>query len=230
MTAKDVATLCEHFSQFEPKELHVFRRLFLQVPPSFHREHTENVVSEMYNALLHICPVEQRLFGMATLYCVLIPHNILPAWQVYLLNTAADLGFECQTLFERLEAALCVSGYNTVKKWYCNFGMFYACLLIDDEESLLSGHKVVCIAMWSGLPLMAVRTVEASTERRFRVGLSVALAGDPFKHIGVIHNDLHDAFRAGRTLVTPLCDHLSQGQWHGYLSREALSKEDQPLQ
>ncbi|XP_077494927.1 uncharacterized protein LOC144105697 [Amblyomma americanum] len=170
--------------------------------------------------------MEERLHRMARTYCWLMPRYILRGWRMFLLNANVDLSIDCPTLLERIAAALRLPEHTVTMSWYVQHGTYYACLLTEEEETRLYEHKVVCITLWSGLPLLAVRLMGASIEQRFRDALKVALLGDSFNLLDGIHDDLNLAFSAGRRFVDRLSDHLSREQQHRFVPREAPADKE----
>ncbi|KAK8786464.1 hypothetical protein V5799_023760, partial [Amblyomma americanum] len=210
MIRTDLATLPYDLSQFDQEALLRYLKVSIPWLSGFSKSPVYDTVNEICNAVLDVDSEEDRLGRVAELYCRLLPRKILTSWKLYGINPTAGLALDCPTLLEHIVAALHVPDYGVRPAWHTLEGVFYAALVIEDHESWPSKHTVVCVALWSGLPLLAVHAVGASIERRFQVALNAALISDPAVPLDGIYEDLDGAFCAGRRMLACLCERLSQ--------------------
>lgn len=226
MTARDWATLRQYLSHLNRNELFDYRALYVSPPSRMERMRRDVVLKDICRSILDVASMEERLRRMARIYCWLIPRRMLRSWRLYLHDSEADLAVHCPTLFERIAAALRIPDYTVQMTWEIVGDATYACLLAQDEENRPLEHKPVCIALWSGLPFLAVQVERDDIECRFSVALSAALVGDSFTLLDGIHDDLDSALCAGSTFVSQLRDDASQGAQHIVLFREAPTVKD----
>ncbi|KAK8768501.1 hypothetical protein V5799_015033 [Amblyomma americanum] len=196
MTAVDLAQLRLRLDELTPLDISSLDDARLTWLPPLQHLARRRAVTEIVNALQAMKSRSQRLQRVAEFYCWLVQRHDISPWTPFRFKRSSLLADFARVL-TRLASVLRGRGYDVALAWTADGGTVYACLLTQDiERELIPEHQVSFVALWPGLPLLAVHAPENRTKPSVLRALDAALGGEPAELLAAPPGGLGTTLRA----------------------------------
>lgn len=195
MTAADLAILKSQLEELSLAHLRSLDDALLPWLPPLRNSERRRAVSDIVRALKDVQPAGLRLRCLCWLHTWLIPRRSIRPWHAVRFRRASVIA-DFDRVLSRTASALRFHGCEVTRTWNLEDGTVFACLLTQNLESLTYDHDAYYLALWPGLPLVAIFAPERRALRRLQRSLLMAVEGAPLQKLVVPFGDLETVFHA----------------------------------
>lgn len=183
MTDTDLALLSQRLDLWTLVDLHTLDDADLPWLPPLRVFSRRQALREILKGVQATRSEKERLQRVAFLHCWFLQRHHVSPWTLFRYKRSSLLN-EFSKMLERLTSVLGSRGQDAEYASILDGGTLYACLLTRDFYRGFEchiEHQVTFMALWPGLPLLAVHVLEDRTRRTVLHALRAVLGREPIE-------------------------------------------------